>query len=343
MKSINNSKKGLMVYEPDKLGLVNLGDYIQSIASRQFTGISDVYVSREHLNEDTDMPIKLICNGWYMHQPQNWPPSASIDPLFVAIHINKLVENRFTQKDSIAYLKSHQPIGCRDNYTKQLLQSHGVDAYFSGCLTLTLGKTYKRTKVEPGKVFFTDSFNQSFITKKFKLKCIYNIIRKYQTIKKIKKQQNKYGINNRLRSVTAFYTSYSPLFEDDVLINAIYKTQQVRYTGQSHDTFFNQADELLKEYCSAQYVVTSRIHCALPCLAMGVPVLYVYNENASIEHNCRLDGLIQLFHLINIKSDHLNCKIIPKSKFSLNSTFTNKSDYKKLAEELINKCSAFMK
>ncbi|MGI9297601.1 MAG: polysaccharide pyruvyl transferase family protein [Gammaproteobacteria bacterium] len=34
------------------------------------------------------------------------------------------------------------------------------------------------------------------------------------------------------------------------------------------------AESLLSEYAAAELVVTSRLHCALPCVAMGVPVLY---------------------------------------------------------------------
>lgn len=343
---MNNNKeylKGLLVYEPDNLGLINIGDYVQSIAARQFIGNPDLYISREHLNEYTGQPLKLIANGWYMNLPQNWPPSQDIKPLFVALHINKLVENRFLKEDSLNYLKKHEPIGCRDYHTMHLLQSKGIDAYFSGCMTLTLGQSYQRSKFTPGKVFFTDVCNQSFPTLGFKLKCILNLLTKFNKIRKIKKRQEECGICNRLRSVAAFYTSYSQLFEDEVLEEAIYKTQQVKANGQTSASLFKDADELLIDYCSAQYVVTSRIHCALPCLAMGVPVLFVYDENAPIEHNCRLDGLIQLFHLILINGDKLASSIAAKKKISLETIFSNKPDFMQFSSGLIERCTDFIK
>ncbi|MHB9292886.1 hypothetical protein Holit_01999 [Hollandina sp. SP2] len=40
----------------------------------------------------------------------------------------------------IKYLKKHEPIGCRDYGTVKLLGKYGINAYFSGCLTLTLGR-----------------------------------------------------------------------------------------------------------------------------------------------------------------------------------------------------------
>src|SRR5690606_3529899 len=43
----------------------------------------------------------------------------------------------------------------------------------------------------------------------------------------------------------------------------------------SNDTKFTMAQELLDYYREeAGLVVTSRIHCAMPCAAMGIPVVY---------------------------------------------------------------------
>ena len=38
---------------------------------------------------------------------------------------------------------------------------------------------------------------------------------------------------------------------------------------------FDRAAWLLGIYSSAKAVVTGRLHCALPCLALGTPVLFV--------------------------------------------------------------------
>ena len=42
----------------------------------------------------------------------------------------------------------------------------------------------------------------------------------------------------------------------------------------------------------ASAVITTRLHCALPCLAMGIPVIFIGNEN-----NCRIRNLLE----INVK------------------------------------------
>ena len=64
---------------------VNIGDYVQALASSQFLPHIDGFIDRdEDLKDYAGEPCKVIMNGWYMHLPQNWPPSDLIDPLFLA-------------------------------------------------------------------------------------------------------------------------------------------------------------------------------------------------------------------------------------------------------------------
>lgn len=55
----------------------------------------------------------------------------------------------------VTYLKENEPIGCRDRYTLNLLRQRGIESWFTGCLTLTLGEKY--TSVEKKEnVYFVD-------------------------------------------------------------------------------------------------------------------------------------------------------------------------------------------
>jgi Polysaccharide pyruvyl transferase. len=133
-------KYGLLTYRTE-----NIGDEIQSIAARQFLPRVDIYVERDSLNKVvSDEKIKLIINGWFTHKPENWPPSPDIEPLFISFHITPSAAQQLSSPQSIKYFKQHEPIGCRDYYTVNLLKKEGVDAYFSGCLTLTLQNTIKK-------------------------------------------------------------------------------------------------------------------------------------------------------------------------------------------------------
>ncbi len=131
-------KYGLFKYETE-----NIGDEIQSIAARRFLPTVDELIDRDRLGEYTPSEeVKLITNGWFMHEPYQWPPkSEMVKPLLISMYIDPAdpkVSDAFFSDEGIEYLNSHGPVGARDLSTLDLLKKHGVDAYFSGCMTLTL-------------------------------------------------------------------------------------------------------------------------------------------------------------------------------------------------------------
>jgi hypothetical protein len=58
----------------------------------------------------------------------------------------------------------------------------------------------------------------------------------------------------------------------------------------SFEQRMQRAEGLLDTYQRAHYVITSRLHCALPCLALGTPVLLI----DTAEDRYRFSGLHQL-------------------------------------------------
>ena len=98
----------------------NLGDYIQKIAAKQFLKEKIIEIDRDNLNNYIGEKIKLIINGWFMEKPNNWPPSNKIIPFFISFHINPIIEKYILNKNGVEYLKKHEPIGCRDLYTKSI-------------------------------------------------------------------------------------------------------------------------------------------------------------------------------------------------------------------------------
>jgi len=65
------------------------------------------------------------------------------------------------------------------------------------------------------------------------------------------------------------------------------------------DAKFSLAERYLKEYADARLVITSRIHCALPCLAMGVPVIFINAFDDPVD-SCRFGGILDLFNRVDI-------------------------------------------
>lgn len=327
-------KNGLLVYERNKNSIFNIGDYIQSLAASQFFENKDfVHVNREHLNEYDGDDIKLIMNGWFMQEPQNWPPSSKIHPFFVSFHMNSLAKEKMMVEKSINYFKQHEPIGCRDFDTVSLLKSKGVEAYFSGCLTLTLGKSYKSKLTEKKGVYFVDAHHVPSRKLLSILSIIVLLFKKYNLISKLaKKNRGSTSIRNLL-SFSFFYASYSKIFTDDVLKNAEYVQHEIPDSFDSDEKKFEYAESLLRKYSEAKYIVTSRIHCALPCLSMETPVLYVENINQSEASYCRLNGLRELLNVIKYNKGNLTSEFI-KKKITREFTFKNKEDYKEFYKKL---------
>lgn len=117
-------KKGILTYKTH-----NLGDDIQTLATMQFFDY-DYMVDRDEIGLE-DKEMKIIGAGYW--EGINFPPKNNIKMLPISIHIG----NKDIQLD---WFKENEPIGCRDLATKEFLESKGIKAYFSGCLTLTFPK-----------------------------------------------------------------------------------------------------------------------------------------------------------------------------------------------------------
>ena len=116
---------------------VNLGDNTQSIATRYVyrqAGISDedmILINRDSLASYDGEKAVLIMNGVFWEW--SFPIPMTITPIFIGFHANEGVirNNKY-------FFKRHEPIGCRDSATTKLMQSHGISAFTTGCLTLAL-------------------------------------------------------------------------------------------------------------------------------------------------------------------------------------------------------------
>ncbi|MEI6137654.1 MAG: polysaccharide pyruvyl transferase family protein [Mariniphaga sp.] len=209
----------------------NLGDQIQSLACEQFLTKIDKRFDRDALKEVTEEEKYMtIMQGWFSHTPERcFPPSASIVPVFYGFHIANQNDNinHFLNPASVSYFKQHQPIGCRDRKTMEMLINYGVDAFYSKCLTLTFPK--REAEPQNGKVYLVDVENM-----------------------KIPEAISKEAIS----------VSH--------IVNPLWG-EEIKYL---------MAKKLLNLYRDdARLVITKRLHCALPCIAMGIPVVFFGNPD----------------------------------------------------------------
>jgi hypothetical protein len=248
----------------------NVGDQIQSLAAAQYLPQIDQYIDRDFLNDfQSEQRTKLIMNGWFMAKPDNWPPSKEIDPLFVAFHITQdhRSHERMLTPESLAYFKKHEPIGCRDFYTQNLLEKNNVNAYYSGCLTMTLPSKYQHLP-KSNEIIVMDLL---YKTQK-KSKDILGYLKKHWILKQ--------------------------LLPKEVLNTASFLIQDAP-RHSSEELKFEMAEALLERYARAKLVVTSRIHCALPCLAMGTPVLFINGDLDQLTDTTRFKGVTEYLNVFN--------------------------------------------
>lgn len=192
-------------------------------------------------------------NGWYSNFP--WPPSSNIDPIFISFHI---AHNDLAKESLASYYKRHEPIGCRDEATVKKLREIGVDAYFSGCLTLTLNNPYSND-ARNGQVLVVDAHLD--------------------------------GENTYPPSTPRLLKRLVP---ESILKDAIYLEQEVAEKYANNYSFKPaQALRLLELYAKAKLVITTRLHCALPCLALGTPEVFMHER---YETDIRFDGYREILN-----------------------------------------------
>ena len=230
--SYNNNQDDEKFYaSPSVAG--NIGDYIQSEAQKQYFRKTDYLADRDTLSLYNGENINLIMNAWWYFWYKNKTFSDKINPLFISFHINNVEE---IPEETLKYLKNHEPIGCRDYFTRNFLLKNNIKAYFSGCLSLTLGDKYKTNTGKKGNIIYFVDYNQG------KNKKIDSAINKILVNYKNCRIENiKHGIE----------------------------------TGKPVQEYLHKAENLLHKYANAKLIITSRIHCALPALGMETPVILV--------------------------------------------------------------------
>lgn len=381
--NVEVEKRGLMVQFPCARGrkfvCKNIGDYIQAIATRQFVDSIDEYIEQEEADQyfpKDKKRIRLIMNGWFQWRAENWPPSEYVHPLLVSMHISPLKATQLLSDKGIQFLRQNGPVGCRDTGTMKLLEKYNIPAYFSACMTLTLGRTYRIPENDRKGVYFVDpyfDFPKSIVIdengkkvewKNLVIETIY-ILKHYSAVKRLAKHSffNDYlptGFLDRNKfkykawyKAAAFYRIYSKKFTKELLLNAQYITHwiDVDMSGKvNNNDLLNYAESLVKKYASAKLLITSRIHAGLPALGLETPVIFIANseiteENGKFNTPGRLGGLLELFRVMNLEGEVfssedklLNIVTLIGDDFKI----SNKSDWKKYADELAVKCEEFM-
>lgn len=244
-------KTGIIYYSNSQ----NIGDDIQTYAASKLVS-NPIFIEREALHKITKNTPAII-SGWFMTNPQNFPPSDALDPIFISFHGKPTIihEKHYT------YFKKHEPIGCRDYSTLKLFEAIGIKAYFSGCATLTLNASIKETE-RGDEIIIVDLLRKNY-SADYRNTIKENLIPK--------EWKNK--------------VSYFSHFDSSL-------------PGKNVQERMQMVEKTLHRYAKAKLVITSLIHCALPCIAMGTPVLFIdFGFDKKEAKRDRFKGIIDLLNI----------------------------------------------
>lgn len=243
-----------------KTSTTNLGDCVQTLGAlnllERFGITPDIMIDRDHEIGSApqiaqfEQPVPTLINGWFKRNGQEWPPHPNLDPVFMGFHMRPQKCKELLLAPSIAYLKTHGPIGCRDTFTQTLLEEHGVEAWTSHCLSLLLPRRQQRPEHQ------TETFVVSRDEKI--LAHLPDHLRPLQFI-------CHYSSNS----------SFEPNIDYMKTLLALYRDKAAR-------------------------VVTTLLHCALPCIAMGIPVIMIYPEAEAKQRKSDQERLSSLSTLLPI-------------------------------------------
>jgi glycosyltransferase involved in cell wall biosynthesis len=269
----------------------NIGDEIQTLAALNYLPPDVVYVDRDDsARSTTEDECFVICNGWWMHGRNHkfqFPLAPNIRPLFVSVHLADPFRQQLTP-EMFGYLRQHSPIGCRDVRSLNVLQQAGIPAYYSGCLTATFGLFEQdptdRGCEKIGRGTFATAGFPGFSPFPLGASPIFS--------------QPHRGPGVCLVDVPAWAAALIPRA---ILERALWLTHhQVRAPAPGYDTDASRqqrqahARRLLEHYRRAALVVTGRLHCALPALALGTPVVFVPRDGRDPRYQA-IEGLVPVY------------------------------------------------
>lgn len=181
-----------------------------------------------------ERPVWAVYNGWFYHKQfgknEAFPPPDNLQPIPIGFHLWRPSD---LTPELIDWLRRHAPIGCRDRNTMRWLLNQNVDAFLSGCPTMTIDIAAEDAAPRYGR-------------------CRVDI------------ETGAPGDSEEL-------SHHMPQLRTVPFAESI-----------------ERAIDRVEYYAGVEEVETSRLHCLLPCQAIGTPVQFSPGKAA----DRRYEGLI---------------------------------------------------
>lgn len=222
----------------------NIGDDMQSYAESLWYPQVDYMIDIEDLDgfrSEDDEPVACIMSAWYMWHKWNWPPAREIYPLWVGFHYNDAHRGR--------------PRGMPSKW--EYLEGLGHDYLLAhapiGCR-------------DPSTV---DALQQRGIPAYYS-GCITLTLPQRERKTPERPYVCVVGVDKRVEAyIKRFYK------DSGIDVKVVAPTRPEPSGNLSWEVRKAQVEEMLDLYQNAVAVYTFRLHCTLPTLALGTPVLLI--------------------------------------------------------------------
>lgn len=275
---------------------VNLGDDIQTYAAEQYLPHTDYIIDRENMDAfytETGERIAVIMGGWFLYNHLNWPPSPFIKPLSVSMHFD-------TFYSRVAGEKLIRNFVLEDYGAAWLIENGPI-----GCRDQNTRKLLEKYGI-PG--YFSG--------------CLTLTIKPFENIE----HHGKICLVDIPEDVKNY-------IKEKVHQEVTELTHFVKMSTMEWKRRREIVSERLRVYQGASLVVTTRLHAALPCLALGVPVLL-------IKENWSLNRLGTWLEYVNYCSKEQ--LFSGEYAYDFDHPRENPQNYKELSVQLDNLCSDFI-
>lgn len=232
-------KYGLLYYKDTD----NIGDDIQTFAQERFIPHVDYLIDRENLESfipEKKEKVKVIMNAWYIHDKFNFDISPYIEPLYISMFLKK-----FPYQAGIT-------IGS-DYLNKNILES------------------FKKYSPVGARDIHTKNLLDKLGIESYFSGCMTLTINKFSDVEK-KDYIVVVGLNDK-------EIDYIKKKTNREVINFIQDIDKGSFANESWEVRRKRVIDTLKLYQGAHLVITTKLHCSLPCLALGTSVLLLYDTS----------------------------------------------------------------
>ena len=287
-------KYGLLYYKDTD----NIGDDVQSYAQERFLPHVDYLVDRENLEmfvPDKKEKVKVIMNAWYVHDMLNFDISPYIEPLYISMFLK-----RIPYKGGITIGTDYLNDNILNSFKK-----YGP-----------IGTRDMHTKKVLDSLNIPNYFSG----------CMTLTINKLPNVKK-----EDYIVVVGLKDHEIEYIKKKT---NRKVIKFVQDVERGSFSNETWEERKKRVEDVLRLYQGAHLVITTKLHCSLPCLAIGTPVLLLYDTSFA-ENEDRIGTYLSYLNYVK-REEFLNTDI------DFENPMPNSSEYLKLRKELEKKCKEFI-